>query len=103
MKNRVWARAGLFGAGFGVDLEDRVLTEIFAFGGKLTLVDAELRFKFDASFKMPFAADLFDAIATALDDLGLKDLINSRDAVSITRADLNNVVRLQQALLSLAR
>ena len=51
--NRAWVRAGLFGGGFGILLDDGADANIYFFGIKFTVSRISLEFKIDATFRNP--------------------------------------------------
>ena len=57
LKNSAWARVGLFGGGFGVNLDDRLYLGGTVLSRKFELFDASIRFQLDATVKNPLAEE----------------------------------------------
>ena len=66
LTNSAYARLGLFGAAFGVDLDNSVETSFFSLGKTAELVSASLALKLDAQLKNPIASDLANAFSDAV-------------------------------------
>ena len=85
LSNSAWARAGLFGGGFGIDLANEMEA-----GGKLLSKNFELfsiglHFKFDAAIRNKFAEDLGNMLADVLASLDVRELVNGLAPLSVSK------------------
>lgn len=81
MRNSAWARAGLFGGGFGVDLYDQASAGGLVVSKSFSFFDAGLDFKFDAAIRNKLAEDL----ATLIGDLASLAVNALRFLLSVTQ------------------
>ena len=63
LDNSAYMRVGLFGAAFGLDLDNFMWVEMFHSGKNHSLIDAVLALKVDVQIKNPIAADLANMIS----------------------------------------
>jgi hypothetical protein len=102
LTNSAWARMGLFGGGFGVDMDNYVEAGGFFMGSTFSMFHIELALKVDATFRNPLAEDLAELAADVADSSGARDLLNSNnDGRSINKEAMADIKLLRDASCAL--
>ena len=88
LKNSGFARVGLFGAAFGVDIDDAFYKRFKFVQFDIDLVGAELALKLDATIKNPIAADLANMVGDLLGGLLTAKIISSGTSTEAVEASV---------------
>ena len=65
--NMAWLRVGLFGGGFGLDLDNRGYAGAFLISLEIPIIDAGVQFKLDASYRVDIPADVLNVVDKIVD------------------------------------
>ena len=109
LANTAYARVGLFGAAFGIDLDNSMKADLFHSGKTIPIIDAVLALKIDAQIKNPIASDLANMISdvarTVVETVvGVLNDVTGLDLMSIPSLNkdaLRVIIKLRNAVCTL--
>ena len=71
VRNSAWGRLGLFGGGFGVNMDNGLNAGGNVMGNNYEMFGIDLAMRLDATFRNPIAEDLANMISDAIASTGL--------------------------------